>query len=80
MFVLCPRWQAKSTKRTDGEQSELVRDNLRRALRPLSPEAVLVLGFPGMLIKTKDTLVSGVPGFVLPFLAIFVPRPWQPAG
>eukprot|EP00903_Cladosiphon_okamuranus_P011447 g10784.t1 len=47
---------AKSTKRTDGEQSELVRDNLRRALRPLSPEAVLVLGFPGILIKTRDTV------------------------
>eukprot|EP00752_Nemacystus_decipiens_P018674 g16742.t1 len=47
---------AKITKRTDGEQSEFLRDNLRRALRPLSPEAVLVLGFPGMLVKTRDTL------------------------
>ncbi len=36
----------------------MVRDNLRRAFRPLSPEAVLVLGFPGMLIKTRDTLAS----------------------
>ena len=58
LVLIQPRRQAKSTKRTDGEQSELVRDNLRRALRPLSPEAVLVLGFPGMLVKTRDTLVS----------------------
>lgn len=37
--------------------TEAVRDVLRGAMRPLSPEAVLVLGFPGMLIKTRNTQV-----------------------
>lgn len=75
-----PLWQAKSSKKTDGEQSEMVRDNLRRALRPLSPEAVLVLGFPGMLVKTRDTLVGDS---TLLLLCVSVlrcrspPCPWQ---
>eukprot|EP00904_Undaria_pinnatifida_P010786 jgi/Undpi1/6838/HiC_scaffold_21.g09314.m1 len=46
---------AKKTKKTEGEMSEAIRDGLRSAMRPLSPEAVLVLGFPDMLIKTRNT-------------------------
>lgn len=34
-----------------------MRDVLRAGMRPLSAEAVLILGFPDMLIKTRDTLV-----------------------
>ena len=48
---------AKKTKKTEGEMSEAIRDGLRSAMRPLSPEAVLVLGFPDMLIKTRNTQV-----------------------
>ncbi|CAM9123067.1 unnamed protein product [Ectocarpus sp. 12 AP-2014] len=46
----------KASKKTEGEQSEVMRDTLRRSLRPLAPEAVLVLGFPGMLQKTRNTV------------------------
>lgn len=49
--------QPKKAKKTEGEMSEIMRDVLRGAMRPLSPEAVLVLGFPGMLIKTRNTEV-----------------------
>lgn len=49
--------KGKASKKTEGEQSEVMRDNLRRSLRPLAPEAVLVLGFPGMLQKTRNTVV-----------------------
>lgn len=48
-------FQAKKAKKTEGEMADSMRDVLRGAMRPLSPEAVLVLSFPNMLLKTRNT-------------------------
>ncbi|CAM9211941.1 unnamed protein product [Discosporangium mesarthrocarpum] len=45
------------TKGTGGELKDIARGELRSNMRPLSAEVVLVLGFPGMWVKTRDSQV-----------------------